>query len=83
MSSRPGQIALTVTPLDATSRASDFVMPTSPAFVAAYTVWPAFPWSATALDTLMMRPHFSRSMPRSAALAHRNAPRRFTSIVCW
>ena len=68
-------------PFAATSRASDFVRPSRPAFVAAYTVCPALPWIATALDMFTIRPHFSRSMPRSAAREQRNEPRRFVVIV--
>ena len=55
--------------------------PRRPDFVAAYTVWPALPWIATALDMFTIRPHFSRSMLRRAALEHRNDPRRFVVIV--
>jgi hypothetical protein len=82
VSRRPGHSAFTVTPFDAISRASDLVSPTRPDFVAAYTVWPALPWIATALDMFTILPHFSRSIPRSAACAHRNDPRRFVAIVC-
>jgi hypothetical protein len=67
VSRSPGQTALTVMPFAPTSRASDFVMPTRADFDAAYAVWPAFPWIATAEDMFTMRPHRARSMPRSAA----------------
>ena len=68
-------------PLAPTSRASDFVSPSSAVFDAAYTVCPAFPRIATALDMFTMRPHFSRSIPRIAAWAHRNAPLTLVSIT--
>jgi hypothetical protein len=64
-----------------TSRARDFVRPSRALFEAPYTVCPALPWIATALDMFTMRPHFSRSMPRIAACEHRNAPFTFVVIV--
>ena len=74
VSSRPGQIALTVTPLGATSRASDR---------SCRRARPSSPRTRSARRCRAGPPRWTRSRsgptsrgasPRSAALAHRNAP---------
>src|SRR5579862_4344361 len=56
VSTKPGAIALTLTPSRPTSRASERVNPTSEALLAAYTDRPLYPVKATIDATLTTRP---------------------------
>src|SRR5947199_5023 len=76
VSTRPGATAFTVTPRAATSRASDFVKPITPAFAAAYATCPALPISATTEVRFTILPYRARTMARTAALVQWKTPVR-------
>ena len=58
------------------SRASDFVKASRPAFTIVYGIWPALPVWPTTLEMLMMRPVPLRSMKRrSTSFVRYQVPR--------
>src|SRR3954467_336770 len=72
VSTYPGQTALTVTPLRATSTAADRTRPSTPCLLAAYAPTCASPRLATTDATTTTRPHPAVVIAGRARRTHRN-----------
>src|SRR5947207_2209159 len=83
VSTYPGQTALTVTPVPATSAATERVRPTSACFDALYAVMYLPPPSPATDAMFTTRPQPRASIPGRNAWMHRNGPVAFTvSVRC-
>src|SRR2546426_9955175 len=74
VAANPGQMALTVTPLPATSAASARVRPTSACLEAVYAVTYGAPWSPATEAMLITHPHPLASIAGKTARVNRYVP---------
>ena len=79
----PGHTALTVTPVCATSSASERVSPITPCLAAQYAATLRYPINPAVLAMLTMRPHGFCSSGGNAARVQWNTPLRFTRSVSF